>query len=293
MRYHELLGLDENVVLDEMPVSHYQTVGDFSKGSSFRKEPDRKLVTNPKAIQKLHTKLANGKFDLNLFFVNMPGMGKYVETGLVPSGDWVAQHMPKAWPEIQPNISSESINVIFTNNSATPHYPMTAWIVAHRIGHAIDRWTSERQDRGFADMTKTMEEYAARVFELYGVRLPKSYSSYYGGNDQRSSLPRRALLLRYFFEQIGTMKSARDRNLRDDGEFRHELCAQYLTSGKITFRPLGRSIVVGYSYGRPQYRSCAEGDVDYANSLVSSLAETVEDSFDTSIGQCVGRILVM
>lgn len=290
MRYHELLGLNENVELDEMPVAHYQTVGNFDKASSFKHEDDRKIITNPKAIAKLHKKFANNRFDFNLFFVNMPGMAKHLETGVVDAA-WVEQNMPKAWPELQQNISGNSINIIFTNNSATPRYPMTAWIIAHRFGHAMDRYNQGRKT--FDDVRKTCYEYAERILELFNTKLPSENRYGYGYDRPKSTAPTRTKTLHNLWKQIGGMKSARDGTLRDEFEFYHELCAEYLITGEIKLRPIEGGLITGYSFGRPQTRNCSPGDREYMNSLIGSLAETLTDEYEGIVSSMVGKILVM
>ena len=49
---------------------------------------------------------------------------------------------------------------------------------------------------------------------------------------------------------IGTMKSARDNNLRNAHEFLHEMLAQYLTTGHITFQPITSMIGPSTSVSR-------------------------------------------
>jgi hypothetical protein len=290
MRYHELLGLDENVVLDEMPVAHYQTVGNFDKASSFKHEDDRKILTNPKAIAKLHKKFANNRFDFNMFFVNVPGMGKHLETGVVDA-EWIQQNMPKVWPEIQQNLSNNSINIIFTNNSATPRYPMTAWIIAHRFGHAVDRYNKGKKT--FDDIRRTCTDYAEQILQIYNTKLPAEQRYGYGYNQPAKGAPTRTKTLHNLWKQIGGMKSARDGTLRDEYEFYHEMCAEYLITGEIKLRPIEGGLITGYSYGRPQTRHCAPGDQQYLNSLINDLGETLTNEYENVVSSMVGSILVM
>ena len=73
--------------------------------------------------------------------MNQPGLRKFSETGVM-APEQIAQAMPKAWPEIEARGNdgvdhTNGINVIFVSNTGFQRMNMTPWIMAHRIGHAI------------------------------------------------------------------------------------------------------------------------------------------------------------
>jgi hypothetical protein len=82
---NEMKKLTFKEFLVEMPVQDYQTFGNFEKGSSFRKEQDRKMITAPKAIKNVHKKWGKIPYDFNLYFVNSSKANRYTEVGLVNS----------------------------------------------------------------------------------------------------------------------------------------------------------------------------------------------------------------
>jgi hypothetical protein len=53
--------------LFESPISGFDTIGNFDKGTSFRSPVDRKILTNPKSVQKIITKWEKTPVDFNMF----------------------------------------------------------------------------------------------------------------------------------------------------------------------------------------------------------------------------------
>ena len=239
--------------LFEMPIQNLNLVGNFDKAHSFRHAQDRKLLSNPKAQQKIIHKWQNTVVDFNMYFVNAPGMAKHAEHGEV-SMDWLQANMPKVAPQLE--INPEAINVIFTNNNGAERFPMTAWVIAHRLGHAIQ--ASGRFNNGarhiqqsFDTARNTLLRNCSEILSSFGKTIPKTDAGFsklgwYGDADERR---KKENLLRSFYHAIGTMKSARDRQLRTEYEFVYELLAQYIVMGKITFNLLPKS----FKHGKPAW----------------------------------------
>ena len=88
------------------------------------------------------------------------------------------------------------------------------------------------------------------------------------------------------------MKSAREGNLRNWGEFAHELLAQYLLTGKITFNPLPETLQVGTgASGRKQFRRSEQLMRDNTN--VDGYISQLEASLQRVLNSAVGKIFVM
>lgn len=287
--------------LTEMPIRTFNTIGDFSKNSSFKKPIDRALVTNPKSVQKIKNMFAKTQHDFNMFMVNLPEARPFTEIGYV-NYDWIEARMPKVAVDIRPYLSTNAINIIFTNNSADEHYPMTGWILAHRISHALSRNISISGVQEIGTMRKaqyvTMETLSDIFNEYYGIPLKgmKYGDARYPNPASWTSLDRKhQLMLKKFFHQIGTFKSARDSNIRDYFEFLHECFAQYLINGEVKFNPLPKRIVIGHSFGKPYYnsRKAPETDYDYYDNNLQALAETLTDEFAIVLNDATGKILVM
>ena len=69
MKVHQIT---RDTTLTEMPIRAFNTVGDFSKNSSMRSPVDRRLVTNPKSVQKIKNLFARTQHDFAMWFVNSP-----------------------------------------------------------------------------------------------------------------------------------------------------------------------------------------------------------------------------
>ena len=123
--------------LFEAPISDISFTGDWEKNSSFRAQ-DRKLLTNPKAITKIK---AMWKFpediNFNIICVNHKEAKNHIEVGLVDK-EYIIKGFAETGDEIYKNLKGDEINVIFTNNNGSEGVPMTGWIMAHRLGHAIN-----------------------------------------------------------------------------------------------------------------------------------------------------------
>ena len=103
-------------IIKEAPIQDYDTIGDFSKNSSFR-DRDRHLITNPATIEYVKKKFASTDHPFNLFFVNSPKARKHTEVGKVTM-EWVQKNLGE---DVATRIAGateldNSVNIIFTNN---------------------------------------------------------------------------------------------------------------------------------------------------------------------------------
>ena len=296
--------------LFETPIEDFNLIGNWDKNSSFKHENDRKLLTNPKAQEKIIHKWQNTKVPFNIYLVNSPGAGKFAETGKV-NPEWIYNNLkPNVAKQIK--ISSDAINIIYTNNNGDQRVPMTAWVMAHRFGHAVSRYGnggngfygfgSERQIYAFTEARDELIRYSSMILEQsYGFNnLPdnekkftavrrRSYSSY----DRNDTIPYTYDMLERlylgFYRAIGTMRSAREHELRNEFEFILELLAQYMITGKIVFNPLPTKFRYGNNtaiFNEPNMK-------DYFNGLLEDLAEGLTHIFDNLMHECVGKIFVM
>lgn len=248
-----------NAIL-EAPVASYNTYPAekeqfVSRNRRGWKPHDRKLVTHPVAIQKVKDKFAASlRFDFDLWFVSVPNGMAHREMGRVISKSvlWDEKDGLGLNPE-EVKINPNNITVFYTNNSGTEAVPLTAWTMAHRFGHAIDR------EDFYREYSRRLRTFMA---DVWGLKAP--LPQWQGGSaaDTRAHMKR----LHKVAHQIGTMKAARDGNLRDVGEFSHELFAQYIMTGRVRFN----------RFGRPeQDEMLAEGEEEFANILDDVLAHTV------------------
>jgi hypothetical protein len=96
----------------------------------------------------------------------------------------------------------------------------------------------------------------------------------------------------YFFYEVATFKSARDRNLRDWFEILNELLAQYLTTGKIKFNKAPRCFGGG-AFGNKQNYCCKQEDLEELNDHLQMLGRDIGFMFDDMLGATVNSVLVM
>jgi hypothetical protein len=259
--------------LFEAPIEDISHVGDWSRNSSF-KEPDRKLLTNPKAIKKITDKWQKTSVNFNIYLVNNAEANRYTEVGKVPL-QWLEEKMPKTFPLL--DIKHNAVNLIFTNNKGTEKVPMTAWIMAHRFGHVVYR---ARFPIFYSAEKILLDTMILILQDGYGKHL--SLKRYTGTDTNR--------ILVNFYSIIGTMKSARDKNIRSNYEFLFELLAQYMLSGNIKFNRLPLNAKMGkdtFNFVGP------DTDLEYYNGILDDCANELANKFTYLLQSCVGEILVM
>jgi hypothetical protein len=288
-------------VLDlfEAPIEDLTHLGDWSKNSSYR-EQDRKLLTNPKAVSKITAQWEKTPVNFNMYFINSPEARKHTEVGMV-TPEWLQKEMPTTTPLL--DIKSDAVNLLFTNNSGAERVPMTGWIIAHRFGHVVSRYeygqgghqSSQGRGRGAQrqvyDFTQAREEIlriTAMLFkDAYGMSRAAEHEGDY------DTLREQDRMMVAFYQKIGTMRSARNGQIRNEFEFTLELLAQYMLTGRIKFNPLPRTIAS--PAGRKYYAAFRgnDQDYDYYNGSLDDLADTLQEVFLNLMHNCVGRIFVM
>ncbi len=277
MRYHELT---------EAPISDITHLGDWDRNSSFRHEQDRKLLTSPKALEKIKAKWNRTDQNFNMFFVNSPEANKFMEVGKVDIS-WLRENMPKTFVEFDPKYDPNAINIIFTNNKGDERVPMTAWIIAHRFGHAIQRLGKVY---AFTYAKEMFYHYISEALKDYSINIPSKGPKWYRFEGMIGRYNIDAIVTK-FFEALGTMKSARDGEIRNSNEFLLELLAQYMLTGKIIFNDLPKGFKIGNSYFR--FRG-TEVDYDYQNRTIKDdLSEVLESEFESMLNSVIGEIFVM
>lgn len=243
----------------EMPINKFQTIGNFDKNSSFDQK-DRAILTQPKAIEKIRKKFANTDFPFDFYFINNKKLSMHNELGEV-NQQWVKNNLG-----IDLNPSDDAITVIFLGNRATEKMPMTSWTIGHRMGHAI------RRGYFFEELSKDVDrEFSNILVEGYRTRP----------SDQN---------MMSLIYALGTMKSCREKNLRNKFEFLYELIAQFLINGKVQFNPLPEKLYLRSNYGRPKFATLTD-------QIYPDFAETLERDINitiyTLLGTCYNKIFVM
>lgn len=268
-------------LLKEAPLDTHQTIGDFSKGSSFTNKQDRALVTNPVSVQKVKDFFKNTNVTFDFYFVNTKEARNFMELGKVDE-DFIYTKL-KISPEQLKNgkINKDNVTVFFTNNKGEERVPLTAWVIAHRMGHVMRRESSWENT-----LEPWLEERLQKILSLYGVSKPGYEMKYV--EDMRTY----RTALRYLCETIGTFKSARDKNLRAEFEFNYELFAQYISSGKIKLNPLPDVLLIRkINFGKKITRKL--DDRQYADSIIEDMYWNYPSYAENVLSSSRGKIFVM
>jgi len=267
-----------------MAIQQFKTVGDWNRRSSFG-DVDRKLLTSPKGIKKIKRQWEKTPFNFDMYLVNDPRVNKskFREIGLV-NMDFVRNEM-KLTPEEIPEPDENTITIIYTSNTGAERYMASGWILAHRLGHALNASRGSSLGEHWRAMINNLRIRVADILkELYDIDV---YSKRYDFEGE----VKREKILKYVAQELGTMKSARDKKMRSWYEFAYELLAQYLLTGSIRFNPLPRSIVTGIAaYGRKKTafsrdeRTRETINLDELEHISNELQADIESILEASVG---------
>lgn len=288
--------MDFKTFLAEMPISNLTMRGDWRPDArrqyGFNRQ-DAGILSNERGIEKIRRAFSNTKQEFDLYFIREKNAYKHLEIGEV-SPEWVKQNLNM---DIQPR--EEAITVLFTNNTAAEKMPMTAWTIGHRLGHAFRR-NSEFENYFSKEVERDFRELLMEIYNYQQKQFQSQYS-YSGYGYDRTPRPRNteANIMRALAYAVGTMKSARNRNMRNFNEFVYELVAQYVTTGHIKFNPLPKNLVLNnrMAWGRPSpdiRRSHLDDDeLEGWNETLQGNAEKYEYHLDSIFSGLGGKIFVM
>lgn len=280
----------KEILLKEAPIDTFQTIGDFEKGASFGDKRDRQIITNPITLTKVKDFFKNTTVDFDFYFVNLAGRRRFSEKGLVKQ-EFLFEPYPKGLgikPEQLKNgsINENNITVFFVGNTAGEKVPMTAWTMAHRFGHAI------RREYAFVQLTNWLETEFEEVLREYNLDKSKTAGQGRPGDYgyYRKDITR--LVKSSLFNQIGTMRSAREGKISRYFEFYYELFAQYLKDGKITLNRLKPTIRKKYgAYGREE--TAYTRNIESVNERIVGIERDFGYYAEDALGELVGKVFIM
>lgn len=271
-------------IITDVPITDYERLGDFKKPGSFNDPRDKKLIQNPKHEQKLIKFFQNTHEDFRIFPVNLPGLRRYSQTGMVTPA-FIQQVFAKH-PDIANKILSDyenAITIVYVSNTGDEKVVFTPWIMAHRFGHAINARTDIR----------TWELAEGYFFNDVNSNLSDIYNlpERRGGFDRQLSSIYNAL-----FNAIGSQRSSRQGLINRPYEMLYEIFAQYLQNGgSIKLNPFPRVL----QYGKPTYGRKSKlvapaeiSDYDLQN-YTASIENTMEYAFNDVLNEVTGKIFVM
>ncbi len=212
----------------EAPISDVTTLGwnpetnergSFSDGRSFGQQ-DRRALDNPRYVDRIVRTFANTPHVFEVFFVNLIDS---IDGDSPEENDDVDYHAGVTGAGVHNQFAGIPgkkgvIRVVLLSNLSPPQTKMmmTGWILAHKIGHALQDHMEGRSST-FPAFARKMSAVFRAVDRADGRK--KSLNTY----DYSPS-----------FTNKLTMKSARDGRLNNPFEMFAEIVAQYLVTGKVT-----------------------------------------------------------
>jgi hypothetical protein len=168
---------------------------------------------------------------------------------------------------------------------------MTPWIMAHRIGHAIQ--AGERKGEYRNGTWRAAEQHFFQginslLADFYGKKAINQFPSSEFNNKQQAEY-------NALFNAIGTQRSSRTNQITRPYEFMYELFAQYIGTGNITLKPLPKQQGYGrQAWGKSTKELRMRGDMhDESEYTTEVLARDMELMFDDVLSSMVGKIYVM
>lgn len=258
-----------------MPIQELELVGKWNKSApkyGFDNK-DIGILTSQKANAKIRRAFEKCDHNFNFYFARVKH-GK----SLLMHGEMSDENVRQNFDLPNYESDQDAINIVFTQNLALDRVPMTAWTIAHRIGHLFYK-------------VRTLE-YMTKAFDINFNKITTNYSvetSYFGTRDYQKC---------GFANTIGTMRSARMNKITRSGEFTCECIAQSIITGKVKFKPLGRSVIVRrrFAWGNPCHEYVhlkQDCDLEYVNNLIENLAEITHSDVDMCLHGLYGTTLVM
>ena len=283
------LQLLREALLTEMPIRTFKAVGDFSKELSFKDPVDRRLLTSPAAVEKIRSLWSRTPYTFDIYVVNRRSVNQsqFREYGQCDL-DFVRSKMKLTAAQIPDNDPS-AITVIYTNNEGDKAFMASGWILAHRMGHAFatGRMRGEAQE-----MTARWDRYTDLLRDMFNKMMKDVYGREITGSDWVYSNRTAMDALRMAAQMIGTMRSARNKELNTWWELSYELLAQYLITGHIEFNPSPDAIPPYLWSPQGLQANDPEAQANF-DSLLEGYARAAEILLREVLNHAVGKIFVM
>lgn len=275
-------------LLREDSVENIEMKGDWDSPKQYGwNRSDTGILKSPRGLEKIKTKWKLEQ-PVDIYLVKDKKAKNFVELGEV-SYDFIRNQMGL---DILPD--SDHITIIYTQNTGAEKNPSTPWTLAHRFGHALAR---KNGMGGKNDLYENIiQEVDRLLIEIANTVYGTDIKGYYRNNPEGY---RRIIKIRKELgHALGTFKSARDRNLREDFEFVNELIAQYIITGKIKLnRELPRVLPLRSNWGNVSglYRNnnLSESDKHDIEYYITNAENGLEYLIDDALNAAIGGIYVM
>jgi hypothetical protein len=248
--------------LFEAPLGSYDVVGDFSERGSFQPS-DRRIIQSDQTPPKVQHAFRNIPETIDLIFVPLVSkVGDVLALAERIAGIWDhAGAERRLHRKLPPPSTPDAIQMVYTNNEGSNRIPLTPWIMAHRIGHAI----AFAEPQVFTNLYHTLRDVLSYVGDALDVRpLDIIYA-------------------------IGTMKSVRQKRLNNTHEFVFELFSQYMITGSITFNHFSEPLTIETADG-PKSR---DGLAAEANEMLDKIAAVLTKRFREMLASVKGKVVIL
>lgn len=245
MRYREIT---ESPIADFQFIDKSDTVGPTNRlrGNSFPEE-DIKAMRSPKWHAKLLRTFSKTSLPINLYAFNANSLqvvSHYSDPDdigprgsvVAPKSDlremhkWAGDYNPTQFETtfglLPPNYEN-CLNFMFLQNEGDERVPMTPWIAAHRMIHALLTTSTGIGRRATYRLTmdnawRQMQEMSIQLSELQ-----EQHQNHHLANDAE-------LRNKVLYAQVSSLASARHGKIKRSGEFLIELLTQLFLTGDFT-----------------------------------------------------------
>jgi len=276
-------------------IGAFEQIGDFTVPGSLlgrqgttavATDPTLEWLGDPAYEAQVRAKFARVPAIFNLYFFNA------TDCAAVIVGDRLTHYgvlddTEKLNGELRERIAPapDAITIVYSHNEGTPFLPLTPWILAHRIGHAL----TVAAPSPFHEAERALCLRLRALALSYGITKcfpPLSASQY------------RPLLFEDYdcylpvFKVMGTMRSARKDLIVKALDIPAELLAQYIMTGGVRFNPLPERLPEWPYVALPcsTMPEDARATYDIAN---GELAAELDQRFAKTLAYLRGKIVVL
>lgn len=202
--------------LFETPIQDFE-IFDHGKTGGYDNLTDRDMGPITNDMPKIVKAFEKTPFVFNLYVIR--------NSGVAPNSSFPEDFPPKFRNIINDQENSISFVIVSNFTNKSNYVPLTAWIIAHRIGHGA-------QFHNTATVFHKMEQ-------MFLQKLKVVHDQMDVGTGQFPAIPSVGSAPMELINKRLTMKSARKNRLTNALDMFPELFAQYLLKGEVTFNMLG------------------------------------------------------
>jgi hypothetical protein len=207
----------------EMPINVSLRGGEDE--GSFRKD-DITLATNDKSRAKIAKIWHTSQVDVDLYLLNDASVDD--RNGILGQAIKNSAIIPKvALRKLNIIPRPDAISLLLTQNEGDQRMPLTGWMIAHRLYHALEQIGEHIKNVWHPQQLRTYPQIKKRLSRSQSFVSTTLRLAVKAGGFRYSDLQR-----------VGTTRAARDANLSNMEELVPEAFAQYILSGKVMFSPM-------------------------------------------------------